>query len=48
MCREAGVDRLVLTHHGREDLGVDEIESAAQKEFRNTIAAYEGLEIDLG
>ncbi len=48
MCREANVDKLILYHHGREDLGVDEIESEAQKEFRNTIAAYEGLEIDLG
>ncbi len=47
LCREAKVDQLALTHHGREDLGVDRIELDAQNEFRNTIAAYEGLEIDV-
>ena len=45
---EARADQLVLTHHGREDLGVDKIELDAQNEFRNTIAAYEGLEIEVG
>ncbi len=48
LCREANVDQLILTHHGREDLGVEEIESVAQNEFRISLAAYEGLEIDLG
>ncbi len=47
LCREAKIDQLALTHHGREDLGVDRIELDAQNEFRNTIAAYEGLEIDV-
>ncbi len=47
LCREAKVGQLALTHHGHEDLGVDRIESDAQKEFRNTVAAYEGLEIDV-
>ncbi|MDP6925364.1 MAG: MBL fold metallo-hydrolase [Candidatus Scalindua sp.] len=41
LCIEAKIDRLALTHHGREDSGVDRIESEAQSEFRNTIAAYE-------
>ncbi len=45
LCREAKIDQLVLTHHGREDLGVDRIELDAQNELSNTIAAYEGLEI---
>ncbi len=48
LCSKANVGQLVLTHHGREDSGIDEIESKAQKEFRNTIAGYEGLEIVLG
>jgi phosphoribosyl 1,2-cyclic phosphodiesterase len=48
LCREANIDQLILTHHGREDLGIDRIELITQKEFPNTIAAYEGLEIDLG
>ncbi len=47
VCREAQVDQLILTHHGREDLGVDRIVLDAQNEFRNTIAAYEGLEIEV-
>ena len=47
LCREAKIDQLALTHHGREDSGVDRIELEAQNGFRNTIAAYEGLEIDI-
>jgi len=47
LCTEAKIDQLVLTHHGREDSGVDRIESEAQKGFSNTIAAYEGLEINV-
>lgn len=47
LCREANVGQLVLTHHGHEDKIIEEIELLAQKEFQNTIAAYEGLEIDL-
>lgn len=47
LCRKANIDQLILTHHGREDKMIDEIELLAQKEFPNTIAAYEGLEINL-
>ena len=47
LCREAKIDQLALTHHGREDSGVDRIELEAQNGFRNTIAAYEGLEINV-
>ncbi len=47
LCEEANVNQLILTHHGSEDKIVDELESQAQKVFRNTIAAYEGLEINL-
>ncbi len=48
LCREANIDQLILTHHGCEDLDIERIELMAQKEFPNTVAAYEGLEIDLG
>ncbi len=47
LCKEANVDQLILTHHGYEDEKIKETELIAQKEFRNTIAAYEGLEINL-
>jgi len=47
LCKEAKIDQLALTHHGREDSGVDRIELEAQNGFRNTIAAYEGLEINV-
>ena len=47
LCREANIDQLILTHHGREDIGIERIELMAQKEFSSTIAAYEGLEINL-
>ncbi|MHC4321005.1 MAG: MBL fold metallo-hydrolase [Planctomycetota bacterium] len=48
LCREANVGQLTLTHHGHEDVEIEKIELEVQKEFSNTIAAYEGLEIDLG
>ena len=48
LCREANIDQLILTHHGREDLEIEKIELMTQKEFPNAIAAYEGLEIDVG
>ena len=48
LCREANIEQLILSHHGQEDTETERIESMAKKEFRNTIAAYEGLEIDLG
>jgi phosphoribosyl 1,2-cyclic phosphodiesterase len=47
LCKEAKVNQLVLTHHGSEDKIVEEMESQAKKVFRNTVAAYEGLEINL-
>ncbi len=47
LCEEANVNQLILTHHGSEDKIVEELEAQAQKVFRNTIAAYEGLEINL-
>ncbi len=47
LCREANIDQLALTHHGRGDLGVDRNELDAQNEFHPHIAAYEGLEIDV-
>ncbi len=48
LCREANIDQLILTHHGREDLEIERIELMTQKEFPNAVAAYEGLEIGLG
>ncbi len=48
LCRDANIDQLILTHHGHEDTEIERIELKAQKEFWNTIAAYEGLEIDFG
>ena len=47
LCRAANVDQLILTHHGHEDTEIDKIELLTQKEFPVSIAAYEGLEIDL-
>jgi phosphoribosyl 1,2-cyclic phosphodiesterase len=47
LSRSANVELLVLFHHGREDQGVSEIETLARKEYSNTIAAFEGLEIKL-
>ncbi len=43
----ANVGRLVLFHHGNEDSVVQEIEATARKLFPKTMAAYEGLEIEL-
>lgn len=45
--RAANVKRLVLFHHGNEDKIVEEIERRARVLFPATIAAYEGLEIEL-
>ena len=47
LCRDANIDQLILTHHGHEDSEIERIELNAQNKFANTIAAYEGLEIDL-
>jgi len=43
----ANVKRLILFHHGNDDKTVEEIELKARKKFPHTIAAYEGLEIEL-
>jgi phosphoribosyl 1,2-cyclic phosphodiesterase len=50
LARAAGVGKLVLFHHdpGRTDAGVAEIEAMTQSEFRETVAAREGMEIKLG
>jgi phosphoribosyl 1,2-cyclic phosphodiesterase len=47
LAKAANVKNLVLFHHDPEhtDDMVDDIESSAKKIFKNTIAAYEGLEI---
>jgi phosphoribosyl 1,2-cyclic phosphodiesterase len=47
LVKKAGVERLILFHHGREDTKIAEIESNAREQFSNTVAAYEGLEIFL-
>ena len=47
--RDAGVGRLVLFHHDpeRDDVALERIVQAAQREFRNTTAAREGETITL-
>jgi phosphoribosyl 1,2-cyclic phosphodiesterase len=49
LAKAANVKRLVLFHHDpcRTDEMIREIEKEASLKFPNTIAAYEGLEIDL-
>ncbi|MBX3232294.1 MAG: MBL fold metallo-hydrolase [Labilithrix sp.] len=49
LARAAGVDTFVLYHHDpmRSDAGVSEIETNARALFRSSIAAREGLELDL-
>jgi phosphoribosyl 1,2-cyclic phosphodiesterase len=49
LARAAGVGRLVLFHHDpmRSDEGVAEIETNARAIFRASLAAREGVEIDL-
>jgi len=49
VARAAGVRTLVLTHHDpdHDDSQVRDIEAAAQGAFEDTIAAYEGLVLDL-
>ena len=50
LARAAGVGKLVLFHHDpmRSDEGVAEIETNARALFRSSVAAREGLELDLG
>jgi ribonuclease BN (tRNA processing enzyme) len=43
----ANVKKLVLFHHGNDDDMVGEIEEKARERFPETMAAYEGLEIEL-
>ena len=49
VARAAGVRTLVLTHHDpdHEDDQVRGIEASAQEAFKDTLAAYEGLVLDL-
>ncbi len=49
IAKEAGVDLYVLFHHEptHKDEMVAEIEKKTKKEFKNTIASYEGLELNL-
>jgi len=49
IARAAGVKKLVLFHHepSRTDAAVDAIEQAAKKEFPNTVAAREGLVLEI-
>ena len=47
MARIANVGRLVLFHHGNDDQVVEEMERAARQRFPHTIAAFEGLEIEV-
>ncbi len=43
----ADVRQLVLFHHGNDDCVVEQIEAKARARFSRTVAAYEGLEIEL-
>lgn len=43
----AGVEHLVLFHHGNADDVVDEIERKARERFPCSTAAYEGLELEI-
>ena len=49
LARAAGVDSFVLFHHDpmRSDAGVRELETNARSLFRSSVAAREGMEIDL-
>jgi ribonuclease BN (tRNA processing enzyme) len=49
LLREAGAKRLVLWHHDpvHDDEFVRKLESAARKEYPDSLAAYEGLTITL-
>ncbi|HCL55752.1 MAG TPA: MBL fold metallo-hydrolase [Spirochaetia bacterium] len=49
VARQAGVKTLVLTHHDPEsdDQRVKKIQTLARKSFKNTIYAYEVMEIDV-
>lgn len=45
----AGVKQLALFHHDpqRDDDGLEQIEKEAKKRFKGSVAAYEGLEIEI-
>jgi phosphoribosyl 1,2-cyclic phosphodiesterase len=47
LVKSAAINKLILFHHGHSDEEMEKIERTAKKKFRNTIAAYEGLEIKL-
>lgn len=47
LAQAAAVKRLILFHHGNSDTVVEEIENRARQRFPETLAAYEGMEIEL-
>jgi ribonuclease BN (tRNA processing enzyme) len=49
VARQCGAGQLVLFHHepSHDDLMIAELEREAQQLFPNTLAAYEGLTIEL-
>jgi phosphoribosyl 1,2-cyclic phosphodiesterase len=49
VCHEAGVKRLILFHHDPDstDQQIDQFQELARKQFPNSTAAFEGLEIVL-
>ncbi len=49
IAREANVKKLILFHHdpSHDDKFVDALERQSQKEFKESYAAFEGMEIDL-
>lgn len=47
VAQAARVQQLVLYHHGNDDKTVEEIEQRARERFPRTIAAFEGLEIEI-
>jgi ribonuclease BN (tRNA processing enzyme) len=47
IAQRAKVKKLVLFHHGNADSVVEETQELAQRRFPETVAAYEGLEIEV-
>lgn len=49
ICQDANVKKLVLFHHDpdSDDATIDRLQETARARFANSLAAYEGLEIEL-
>ena len=49
LCKSAGAKRLALFHHdpARTDTAMEEIETAAKREFANAFAARDGMSVEL-